>query len=499
MEKQAKDDSYGHILKYTGLFGGVQGLSILVGVVRNKLVAMLLGPDGMGLMSLFNSTIKLVSDSTSFGLSMSAVKNVSEAVDTGDAERVRAAVALIRTWSLLTALLGMLVCVVLSPLLNRWTFTWGDHTLHFVMLSPVIALMAVTGGETAILKGARRLRGLAAISVCNVVLALVCSVPLYYFWGQSGVVPSLLLLALVQCLLTVAHSFRLFPVSLSATRAQLYEGRRMVRLGVAFVMAGVLGSGAEFVVRTYLNNVGGLSVVGLYNAGFMMTMTYAGMVFSAMETDYFPRLSGYARIDARFCQTVSHQVEVSLLLVAPLLACFMVLLPILLPMLYSGEFMPVIGMMRAGVLAMYFRALTLPVEYIALARRDSRSYLFLEAVYDVMFVGCVVVGYRLCDITGTGIGLAVAGLINLVTVYGYASWRYGYCMSASVLRYTLVQLPLGLASCLCCSQLQGGAYWVAGLLLALLSLAVSVTILHSKTNLWQMLSARLRSRLHLHP
>ena len=32
MEKQ---NSYSHILKYTSLFGGVQVLSILVGLVRN--------------------------------------------------------------------------------------------------------------------------------------------------------------------------------------------------------------------------------------------------------------------------------------------------------------------------------------------------------------------------------------------------------------------------------------------------------------------------------
>ena len=98
MEKQEKDDSYSHILKYTSLFGGVQGLGILVGIVRNKLVALLLGPDGMGLVSLFNSTIKLVSDSTNFGLSMSAVKNLSEAYDTGDDEKVRHVVRLVRSW-----------------------------------------------------------------------------------------------------------------------------------------------------------------------------------------------------------------------------------------------------------------------------------------------------------------------------------------------------------------------------------------------------------------
>jgi O-antigen/teichoic acid export membrane protein len=39
---------------------------------------MILGPEGMGLISLFNSTIKWVSDSTNFGISMSAVRDISE-------------------------------------------------------------------------------------------------------------------------------------------------------------------------------------------------------------------------------------------------------------------------------------------------------------------------------------------------------------------------------------------------------------------------------------
>lgn len=95
-----KTDSYSHILRYTGLFGGVQGLNILVGVVRNKLVAMILGPDGMGLISLFNSTLKLMSDSTNFGISISAVKSISEHFDKNEEEKLADTVKLVRSWSL---------------------------------------------------------------------------------------------------------------------------------------------------------------------------------------------------------------------------------------------------------------------------------------------------------------------------------------------------------------------------------------------------------------
>ena len=37
MTIEDSDDSYGHVLKYTGVFGGVQGLNILISLVKNKI------------------------------------------------------------------------------------------------------------------------------------------------------------------------------------------------------------------------------------------------------------------------------------------------------------------------------------------------------------------------------------------------------------------------------------------------------------------------------
>ena len=76
---RASNNSYIHILKAMGLFGSVQGLNILMSLVRNKIVAVLLGTTGMGLITLYNSTVKLLSDATSMGLPMSAVRELSAA------------------------------------------------------------------------------------------------------------------------------------------------------------------------------------------------------------------------------------------------------------------------------------------------------------------------------------------------------------------------------------------------------------------------------------
>ena len=284
-DRYMEHTSYKHILKYTSVFGTIQGLNILVAMIRNKLVAVILGPGGMGLIALFNSTLKLVGDSTNMGVPTSGVKTIAEAYESNDRRRLEESVCLIRSWSVMVALLGMLVCVMAAPFIDSFSFNWGAHTLHYLLLSPTVALMALTGGEMAVLKAVRQLGSLARISVYNVFAVLVVTIPLYYLYGETAIVPSLFLAALIQAVLTLWRSCRLFPLRLSFSRRFLSRGNGMLKLGLSFVVAGMMGSGMEFAIRSFLNVAGSLNTVGLYNAGYMMTMTYGGMVFSAMETD----------------------------------------------------------------------------------------------------------------------------------------------------------------------------------------------------------------------
>lgn len=496
--KEERDDSYGHVLKYTGIFGGVQGLNILVSIIRNKVVALLLGPAGMGLASLFQTTVNFISQATNLGISFSAVRNVSELFDTGDEARISHFIKVVRAWSLLTGLVGMLICAMIGPVLNSLTFSWGDHTLHFVVLSPLVAMLAVTGGETAILKGARQLRSLAAIQVYNMLLSLIIILPLYYFFGLSGIVPVLVLIGLTTMLLSLRCSYRLYPLQLTGAKGILGEGMGMVRLGVAFTLAGVLGSGADFVIRSYLNNVAGLEIVGLYNTGYVMTMTYAGLVFSAMETDFFPRLSA-VNTDWRSCnEIVNKQIEVSLLLISPMLLLAQFVLPYIIPLLFSDEFMPVVDMMRLLLLALYLRAVKLPIAYLPLAKGDSLSYLFLESVYDIAAVFLVMWGYQLWGLTGTGVAITLNALMDYFLIVGYASYKYHYRMARSVVEFQLLHLSLGALAFMVAAFTEGWQWWTGGVVLFVTCLGATLYTLHRKVALWNKLLSNFKQRFSRH-
>ena len=479
MEDKSQEN-YGHVLKFTGIFGGVQGLNVLVGLVRNKFVALLLEPDGMGLVSLFNTTVQLISQATHLGISVSAVRNISEYYDAGDTEKVAHCVKVVRGWCLLTALLGMLVCVVAGPFLSNTTFSWGDHTLHFVLLAPAVGMIAITGGETAILKGQRKLGALALVQIVAALASLVIAIPIYYFFWQAGIVPVIVLMAFVTMCATLRFSLRIFPLQIRGARGILGEGMGMIRLGVAFTLAGIVGSGAEMFIRSFLNVAGSLDAVGLYNAGYMITITYAGLVFAAMESDYFPRLSAVNQDVEATNLMVNKQTEVSVLAIAPLLTSLIIFLPVLIPLLLSSQFLPIVAMTQVAALAMFFKAMTLPVAYITLARGLSVTYFVLESVYYVALVALIMVGYRHWGIWGTGLAITLAHLVEFLIINGYARWRYQYKQSSTVVKYFAVHLLIGLSAYILTMTVDELAYWLLGALLIVVSLSFSLWVLNQK-------------------
>ena len=492
MQDPCHNDSYDHVLKYTGMFGGVQVLVTLIGLVRNKFMALLLGTAGVGFNALFMSMQNFASQCTNLGISFGAVPKLSEYYEGQQEEQLAYYIQVIRLWSMIAAVVGFLFCVAVSPLMNELSFTWGNHTLHYAMLGVSVAMLALTGGETAVLKATRRLGALAKVQIYTAAISVLVSIPFYYYYGHSGVVPVIVCMAAVTMVATMCYSYRSYPLQLQCTGSLLKSGAGMIRLGVAFVLAAAVGSASEMFIRAFLNVEGGLEDVGLYNVGFMLTITYAGMVFSSMEQDYFPRLSAVCKDVEKTNETVNKQMEVSLLLLAPMLVALLTALPVLVPLLFSKEFQPVVGMAQVAVLAMYFKVLNMPIAYITLARSKSLSFLFLETTYFVVLVVGVMVGFRLWGIWGTGLAIVVAHMAELMTVGGYAYWQYDYRCTKAIARYAGVQTATGLAAYAVSVLAEDWCYWIAEAALTMVSTAYSVHILRQKTHLWEALKKKLR-------
>jgi O-antigen/teichoic acid export membrane protein len=204
------------------------------------------------------------------------------------------------------------------------------------------------------------------------------------------------------------------------------RGVPMLQLGLGFVMAGVFGQGAEYVIRALILHFGELADVGLYTSGYTLAVSYANIVFVAFEADYFPRLSAVQHDVRRMNQAVNQQTEVGVLLMAPLLTLFVLAMPVIVPLLFSAKFVEAVPMAICAVFYMFFKALTLPTAYLSLAKGDSRMYMLTELVYDVFIAVAIPLSFKWWGLEGTGWALSVAGLLDALMIHSVYSVRYGF-------------------------------------------------------------------------
>lgn len=439
--------TYDHVLKYTGLFGGVQVLKMLVSVIRNKLASRILGPAGMGFNAECMKAGELVNSISNLGLSFSAVRNISELYEKGTEEEISHYICVVRTWSLWSAVFAALLCMGGASLLNWMCFTDSStsHTVDVLLLTLFVISLPIEAVECAILKGVRRLKYLSVVETFAAISSLLCTIPFYYLMGIRGVVLALIISSWVVVGCHLIFTTRLFKWRVKPfDTGILREGLGLIKLGIPYMFAGIFGA---LTAPLVFQMMGSDSEVGLYNAGYSLMVTYAGMVFVAIEADYFPRLSSANNDKVSMNHIINQQIDICILIMTPMLILMALLMPRIIHILFAHSFIAIAPMAVCAVFYMFFKAITLPVAYLPLAKGNSMLYLLMEVLYDAAYVLLIYVGYqwgaehihlKFDDVpsgalAGTGIGLTLAGLFDMVVICTTYSAYYGFRFSKRTL------------------------------------------------------------------
>ncbi|UPT69753.1 MAG: hypothetical protein M0D53_11385 [Flavobacterium sp. JAD_PAG50586_2] len=184
--------SYRQIIKSTSVFGSVQIFNILISLIRSKIIALFIGPDGIGLIGLFNSSLNFVGSFTNAGIETSGVKAISAAEN--NPELLSREVSILKRLIWISGILGTIAVAVLSPLLSKISFGNYHYTLAFVLISLSLLFKQLTNGNLIVLQGLRKIKYLAKANLFGNLLGLLISLPLYYFFRLDGIVPSIFFL-----------------------------------------------------------------------------------------------------------------------------------------------------------------------------------------------------------------------------------------------------------------------------------------------------------------
>lgn len=484
--------SYRQIFKATSLFGGVQAFNIIISILRSKFTALLIGPAGMGIVGLLTSTTGFVSALTNFGLGTSAVKNVAIVSATGDQDRVAKVVTVLRKLVWITGSLGMVLTAVLSSWLSQMTFGSRDYTIAFIWISITLLFQQLSSGQLVVLQGLRKLNFLAKANLTGSIIGLLISVPVYYIWRLNGIVPVIILSSFSSMLLSWHFARKAGIITVNVTKKEaLFESKEMLKMGFMINLSGLIATIGAYLVRIYISKTGGIEEVGLYTAGFAIIGTYVGMIFTAMSKDYFPRLSAVAHDNNESRVLINHQAEIATLILAPILAIFLVFINWFVILFYSTKFVGISEMILWAAIGMYFKAASWSVSIVILAKGASNLYFWNELLANIYILIFNIVGYKLSGLEGLGISFMVAYFVYFIQVFFLAKYKYSFSFKRAFYKVAGIQVMIGLSCFYVTKTIASPLSFVIGSLLVVIAVLHSVRELNKRIDLVGILRSKI--------
>ena len=486
MEIKNKENSHKTILNATGIFGFAQAMKMIVSIVGSKFVAIFLGPFGIGIVGLLNNTIAIISSLTSFGINITGVREVSLANAENDQYKFSERFIVLQRWSIITSVIGALATICFSKLLSKLTFGNTDYYFWFVILSVNFVFANLSTSRNALLQGLRMIKSIAISNVLSSVLITLVTVPIYYFFKFDGIIAVILATSFINLLVNFyfTRNIKIDKISLSIADT-FHKGKPLLKMGFLLSINVIFGQICSYLIKLYLNGNGSSAeILGLFEVSSVILISYVGLIFNAMGTDFYPRITEVQNDNFKVKELVNDQIEMGLLLVTPAIIFLYFCGPYIVELLYSSHFLGVLSIFKAALFAIILKAVIWPLAFVILAKGDNKLYFKQEILSDLFLLVSTVFLYHFLGLVGIGIASLIQFILYAFYIIPILKSKYDFSIRKDTFQIIFVCIFIGiLASTITFTIEYPNAYYPLGVLL-LISFYYSYTELNKRVDIY---------------
>lgn len=419
--------NYKSILRSSSIMGLAQGASILSNLLKMKIIAVLVGPFGVGLAGLYLSLMQTASIIGTLGLDSAGAKKIAESQGESGLIEVSKIGQTLR-WVIIPLAVSSGICFwMASDLIASRALDRNGNSGHVAWLALGVALTVATASQTAVLTGLRKIGYLAMLRAASGISAAILGVIAVFLFGINGIIFLVLVIPIVTWLLGLVFVARLkigtperrSPISM------LREIKAIVVLGFAIMVSAIGAAAGHLVVRILVQDSAGPEALGHFQASWTLSVTYVGFILGALGTDYFPRVTAIISQPEELKKLVNEQTEIVLLLSSPLMFATIGLAPWIIPLLYSNDFGPSVELLRLQILGDVLKVMSWPLAFVLLAAGLGKTFAFAELAGMGLLVLGTAIGLPLLGLPAVGISFLAMYLFYFPFVAGICAFRFG--------------------------------------------------------------------------
>jgi PST family polysaccharide transporter len=418
-------------------------VNIVLGIIRTKALALLLGPSGVGVLGIYSNIVDMTRSVAGLGINSSGVRQIAEAVGTGDRQKIARTITTLRRVALYSGALGALLLLIFSKPVSQFTFKDDRYAGTIALLALAVFFGDISAAQTALVQGMRRISDLARINVLGALYGTLFSIPIVYFLGERGLGLYLVCVAGMAIITSwwYARKIKVDRVALSIKQL-LDESSALLKLGLVFMSSGLMGFGTAYLIRIIILRRMGEADAGYYQAAWNLGGLYIGFILQAMGADFYPRLTAAANNHPECNRLVNEQAEVGLLLAGPGVLGTLVFAPLVISLFYSTKFGPAVEVLRWICLGMFIRVGSWPIGFIVLAKGARNIFFWVELLSYLAQVLLTWFGAVLFGLKGAGIAFFLMYVINWFGVSIVVRQLTGFRWSAANRKLAALFLPV---------------------------------------------------------
>jgi len=428
------------------IIGSAQVAKILIAILRMKVLALLLGPSGVGLLSIYNSLLSMVKTAAGLGMGSSGVREIAGAK--GEEQALSRVRRVLFAAHLVQGTLALLGVWLLRAQIAEWLFADSGYATEVGLIGLAILFTLLATAQTALLQGMRRIGDLGRVTVLGSLVGTMAGLAAVWLYGQAGLVWFVVVQPLAAILIALHYTRRLpQPTALYPSLSEIWHvWKPMAKLGAAFMLGGLTTTATLLLVRSLITQELGLEAAGHFAAAWGITMTYVGFLLGAMSADYYPRLTEVIDTPVAATRLMNDQAQLGLAIGGPVLLLLIGLAPWVITLLYSSEFGPAAELLQWQTVGNVFKLASWSLGFAFVAAARSKTFLLLQINFNAIFLLITWPGLTYFGLIAAGPAFMIAyilhfGLLNILahTLLGFR-WQ-----SLSLWLLTLhVALSIGL-------------------------------------------------------
>jgi PST family polysaccharide transporter len=433
--------------------GGAQVITLLASFVRGKIVAVLLGPAGIGLFGVLSSFNANLSALGGWGIGISGVRAIASAEDEERDHKVFA----VRRFAGWLAAGSMLLIFIIAWPVSLFTFKSSQYALQLIVAGLAVPLIIIASAYSSLFQANGEITKLAKIQAVGAISGLLIGAPLIWIYGEYGVALSIVMGAAVPAYLSWTAARHAGTSRRVEVRGQ--DIRSLISLGGALMASSLLAQASAYFARLLIIRQLGLAEAGHFHAANTIAMSLPGIVLVSMGTDFFPKVaSAKCEKDAR--QLTELQIRTVLLLSLPLVSGLLTLGNVCIRVVYAEGFEPAAAIMPWMIWGVFFRLIAWPMGYWLLGRGSAKLMIGVDVATNMIAGLLPALLLPRYGLVGSAAAFLLGCIAYAVVLIFAVRWKTGGWIGFVTLCWaTLAGATLALSQWV--TSALGGDYWGA--------------------------------------